>query len=184
MTLVELLAEIVAALDAAAIPHMVTGSLASTHHGEPRSTNDIDLVIDPSAADLAVFVAGLDPDRFYIGDALGALSRRDQFNVIDTTTGWKVDLIIRRDRPFSITEFERRQPATVGGIETAVATVEDTILAKLEWAKAGDSDRQRRDVVTMLTVQGDTIDTDYLRHWAEALEVDDELQAALEASAG
>ena len=184
MTLTDLLAEIVSALDAAGIPHMVAGSLASTHHGEPRSTQDIDLVIDPSATGLALFVARLDPDRFYVGDACGALDRRDQFNVIETTTGWKVDLIIRRDRPFSITEFERRQPVIIAGVATAVASVEDTVLAKLEWAKAGDSDRQRRDVVTMLAVQGKTIDTEYLWHWAQVLELSDELQAALEAAAG
>lgn len=184
MTLTTLLAEVVSALDAAGIPHMVAGSLASTHHGEPRSTNDIDLVIDPSPAGLALFVTRFDSDRFYVGDAIGALDRRDQFNVIETTTGWKVDLIIRKDRPFSVTEFERRQPVTIAGVQTTVATVEDTILAKLEWAKVGDSDRQRRDVATMLAVQRTTIDTEYLRHWAQALDLSDELQTALDAAAG
>lgn len=183
MTLGELLAEIVRALDAAGIPHMVAGSLASTHHGEPRSTQDIDLVIDPSPAALAGFVASLDRARFYLGDANGALERRDQFNVIDTATGWKVDLIIRKDRPFSRSEFARRQPVTMAGVATAVASAEDTILAKLEWARAGGSDRQRRDVVAMLTVQGDTIDRDYLWHWAEILGLTDDLRAAVEAGA-
>jgi hypothetical protein len=184
VTLTDLLAEIVGALEAAGIPHMVAGSLASTHHGEPRSTQDIDLVIDPSPESLARFVESLDAERFYVGDAGGALDRRDQFNVIDTATGWKVDLIIRKDRPFSFTEFERREPVTIVGVETAVASVEDTILAKLEWAKAGGSDRQRRDVVTMLAIQGDKIDTAYLRQWAATLGLSDELRAAFEAAAG
>ena len=104
-----------------------------------------------------------------MGDAGRALDRRDQFNVIDTATGWKVDLIIRKDRPFSIREFERRQPVRIAGVDTAVASVEDTILAKLEWAKVGGSDRQRSDVVTMLTVQADRIDTAYLEEWADIL---------------
>ena len=124
-------------------------------------------MIDPSPAGLAAFVAGLDRDRFDIGDAGGALDRRDQFNVIDVATGWKVDFIIRKDRPFSHSEFARRQPVTIAGVATAVASVEDTILAKLEWAKAAGSDRQRRDVVAMLAVQRDTIDTAYLREWAD-----------------
>lgn len=183
MTLAELLAEIVRALDAAGIPHMVAGSLASTHHGEPRTTQDIDLVIDPSEANLSAFVASLDRNRFYVGDAHGALERRDQFNVIDVATGWKVDLIIRKDRPFSHSEFARRQPVVIAGVDTAVASVEDTVLAKLEWAKAGGSDRQRRDVVTMLAVQRDTIDTTYLRHWAEVLDVTEDLHAAIEVAA-
>ena len=130
---------------------MVAGSLASTLHGEPRSTQDIDLVVDPTPDQLAAFVDRLDTDRFYVGDAFGALERRDQFNVIDVTTGWKVDLIIRKDRPFSQTEFGRRRPAVILGVRTAVASVEDTILAKLEWAKADDSDRQRRDVTAMIS---------------------------------
>jgi hypothetical protein len=179
LTLAEVLAEIVRALDAAEVPHMVAGSLASTHHGEPRSTQDIDLVIDPSEAALASFVSALDRDRFYVGDAQGALERRDQFNVIDLTSGWKVDLVIRKDRPFSRSEFARRQPVVIAGVATAVATAEDTILAKLEWAGAGDSDRQRRDVVAMLTVQGDTLDTDYLYRWAEELGITEDLNTAL-----
>jgi hypothetical protein len=178
VTLAELLAEIVRALDAAEVPHMVAGSLASTHHGEPRSTQDIDLVIDPSEATLAAFVAGLDSERFYVGDALGALERRDQFNVIDLTTGWKVDLVIRKDRAFSRSELDRRQPVVIAGVSTSVATAEDTILAKLEWAKEGGSERQRRDVVAMLTVQRDTLDTDYLYRWADELGVSEDLKAA------
>ena len=184
MTLAALLAEIVRGLDAAGIPHMVAGSLASTHHGEPRSTQDIDLVIDPDGPALTRFVAGLDRDRFYVGDAHGALARRDQFNVIDVTTGWKVDLIIRKDRPFSRTEFDRRRPVVLAGVPTAVASVEDTILAKLEWATAGDSDRQRRDVIAMLAVQAATLDMAYLRHWAQILDLTDDLEAAIESATG
>jgi hypothetical protein len=182
LTLAELLTEIVRLLDAAQIPHMVTGSLASTHHGEPRTTRDIDIVIDPAEANLANFVTMLDRDRFYVGDATDALDRRDQFNVIDVATGWKVDLIIRKERPFSRSEFARRQAVVIAGVPTAVASVEDTILAKLEWAKAGGSDRQRRDVIAMLTVQGETIDTAYLHHWAQILGVTDDLRAAVEAA--
>lgn len=184
MTLGELLAEIVRGLDAASIPHMVAGSIASTHHGEPRTTQDIDLVIDPSETALASFVGGLDPDRFYVGDASGALNRRDQFNVIDVHTGWKVDLIIRKERPFSRSEFDRRQQVVIAGVRTAVATVEDTILAKLEWGRAGGSDRQRRDVVGMLAVQGDRVDRGYLDRWAGVLGVADELKAVLESAEG
>ncbi len=179
MTLTDLLAEIVRGLDAAGIAHMVTGSLASTLHGEPRATQDIDLVIDPERENLADFVVHLDRERFYVGDAIGALERRDQFNVIDVTTGWKVDLIIRKDRPFSQAEFARRRPTVMLGVPTAVASAEDTVLAKLEWARSGDSDRQRRDAIAILGVQQTTLDTTYLRHWAEILDLSDELNAAL-----
>jgi hypothetical protein len=104
----ELLRTVVAALDAAGIPHMVTGSMASAVHGQPRATRDIDLVIDPEGETIEVLVAAFPPDRFYVGDARTAVAQRDMFNIIDVTTGWKVDFIIRKDRPFS--REERSQP--------------------------------------------------------------------------
>lgn len=169
MTAADLLATVVAQLDGAGIPHMVAGSMASSYHGEPRSTQDIDLVIAPDAPALARFVAGLDRQRFYVGDADDALRARSLFNVIDTTTGWKVDLIIRKDRPFSREEFARRQAVDVLGVATHLATAEDTILAKLEWAQQGGSDRQVADVVAMLVVGRDALDDAYLDRWAQEL---------------
>ncbi len=162
---------------------MVAGSFASTYHGEPRMTHDIDLVIDPSAPALLDFVERLDRDRFYVGDALGAFERRDQFNVIDTTSGWKVDLIIRRDRSFSRTEFERRIPASFGDLRTYVASAEDTVLAKLEWGKLGGSSRQLRDAVGVLAIVGEAIDMAYLRQWAGVLGVGDEVERAIRLAA-
>ncbi|HUQ64456.1 MAG TPA: hypothetical protein VM121_11940 [Acidimicrobiales bacterium] len=64
----------------------MTGSSASTFHGEPRTTADIDIVIDPDPSTLRSFIDALDPNRFYVGDAVSALARRDAFNVIDVAT--------------------------------------------------------------------------------------------------
>ena len=136
MSLAEILGYVVERLDRAGIPHMISGSVASAHHGEPRSTQDVDLVIDPTVIALTTFVGSLDRERYYIDDALEALERRSRCNVIDVTTGWKVDLIVVKDRPFSRVELARRQPLTLLGIGTFVATVEDVILSKLEWSRA------------------------------------------------
>ncbi len=178
----QLLAKIVEALDAAGIKHMVTGSFASTFHGEPRMTRDIDVVIDPDETSIALFVEQFDTDVFYIDDAASATERRDMFNVIDVTTGWKVDLIIRKDRAFSEEEFRRRVPTVIGGVATFVASAEDTILSKLEWSTRSGSERQLRDVVAVIQVQRSTLDFDYLNHWATQLGVADLLQAALDAN--
>ncbi len=171
MTTTEFLAAIVQRLDASEIPHMVAGSVASSHHGEPRSTQDIDLVIDPSREQLVRFVELLEPHRFYVSDALAALDRRDLFNVIEPTTGFKADLIFRKDRPFSFTEFARREPVEILGVLTSVATAEDMILAKLEWASSSGSERQLRDVAAMISVHSLGLDVAYLRHWAAELGV-------------
>jgi hypothetical protein len=174
----ELLATIVEHLDAAGIPHMLAGSMASSFHGEPRSIQDIDLVIGPDPRSLARLSKDLDKERVYVGDAQGALQLRSQFDVIDTTTGWKVDLIIRKDRPFSREEFARRQAVDLLGVTTHVATVEDTVLAKLERARAGGSERQMADVVAVLAVVGASLDDAYLDRWAAVLGISDQLDRA------
>lgn len=172
------MATIVAALDEAGIAHMVAGSSASAFHGEPRTTADIDIVIDPDPTGLRSLVEALDPERFYVGDAFSALARRAQFNVIEVATGWKVDLIVRKDRPFSRSEFDRRIPAVIESVPVCMATAEDTILAKLEWARLGGSERQMRDVAGIFAVSGDTLDRAYLEHWAAQLGLTEDLVEA------
>jgi hypothetical protein len=167
-----LLQTVIGVLDASGIPYMVVGSFASAIHGEARSTRDIDIVIDPNAKQLDQLVAALDPELFYVDPdtARDALRRRSMFNVIESATGWKLDLVIRKARPFSIEELRRRQIKTVFGRSVAIATAEDTILAKLEWAKAGASDRQLEDVAGILRVQT-SLDVAYLDRWIDELDV-------------
>ena len=88
---------------------MVVGSFASSFHGVPRSSRDLDVVIDPDPTSLQRLLADLPAVEYYVDPetALDALKRRSQFNVIDIGTAWKADLIIRRARPFSIEEMRR-----------------------------------------------------------------------------
>lgn len=165
----ELLRTVVAALESAGIPHMVTGSIASAIHGQPRATRDIDFVIDPNDQAVEILVTSFPTDRFYVGDAHSAVAQRDMFNIIDITTGWKADLIIRKDRAFSREEFARRQPAIIAGTQTYVSTPEDAILSKLEWHTISKSDTQRRDVIEMIIANIDSLDRDYLNNWASEL---------------
>lgn len=162
----ELLGKVVSALEAAGIPHMVTGSMASAIHGQPRATRDIDLVIDPSDQALDFLITCFPTDQFYVGDAHAAAARQDMFNIIDVTTGWKADLIIRKERAFSREEFARRQPAIIAGTHTYVSTPEDAILSKLEWHTISGSDTQRRDVIEMIDANLDSLDREYLNRWA------------------
>ena len=106
------------------------------------------------------------------------LDRRTRFNVIEMATAWKVDLVIRRARPFSINELARRQRVTMLGVEVAAATAEDTIIAKLEWAKAGKSDRQLDDVAGILRVRGSDIDQAYIEGWVSALQLESQWERA------
>lgn len=162
---------------------MIAGSFASTFYGEPRTTHDVDIVIDPTRAALQAFVAALPPVDYYVDldAALDAFRRRSQFNVIDMSSGWKIDLIIRRSRAFSIEEFGRRREVELLGTHVFMATAEDTILAKLEWAHHGESERQLRDVESMLAVSGELVDRAYVDRWAAELGLD-ELWARVQAA--
>ena len=160
-------------LEAAGIPFMVSGSLASSFHGQPRATNDVDLVVDPTPESLTSFLRSLPPE-WYVSQpaALYALRRRSMFNVVDPESGWKADLVIRKDREFSSTELSRRMPAEVLGEPVPVATPEDVILTKLEWSRDSESDRQYRDAVGVALLRWDELDRAYLATWAKQLEVE------------
>ena len=175
MSSTEVFRRIIAALDEAGIPHMLTGSFASSFHGLTRATQDIDLVIAPTESQIRDLVGRLSPEVYYVDleAALDALRRRSQFNIIDLDTGWKVDLIVRRDRPFSVQEFERRQEIDFSGIRLAVATAEDVILAKLEWATLGSSQRQIEDVAGILQLRSEEINQEYIEDWVAKLGLDE-----------
>lgn len=153
---------------------MITGSVASTYHGEPRSTLDIDIVIDPDAAAFERLVDELTTGEYYVDRDVArvALRERTQFNAIGTDAV-KIDFIIRKDRPFSVEEFRRRLEVQLPGTSAFLATAEDLIVAKLEWAAATDSERQLRDVAGILAVGGDAIDQAYLARWIAALDLKD-----------
>lgn len=173
MSVPQVFARIVAALDLAGIPFMLTGSFASSVHGSPRATRDIDLVIDPTPESLRALAKLLPPEEYYHDEtaALDALSRRSQFNVLDHATGWKVDLIIRKSRPFSRAEFERRQVLDFDGVRLAVATAEDVVLAKLEWAKTSGSRRQIEDAAGVLMARAGEIDIEWIERWVVDLDI-------------
>ncbi|MGH7127776.1 MAG: hypothetical protein ACREIV_04360 [Planctomycetaceae bacterium] len=174
------LLEIIHKLDAAGVPYMVTGSFGCNLHGQPRATNDVDIVILPTAGQLESLLDSL--EEHYYADretARTALARCGMFNVIDTEGGWKADLIIRKPRPFSVTEFDRRSPVPFGGTTINAVTAEDAILSKLEWAKKADSERQVRDAVSIADLQRDRLDDQYLRKWARELRVARKLDEVL-----
>jgi hypothetical protein len=98
---------------------------------------DIDLVVDPTPRQLDHLLVQLTTAGMYVSElaAHEALANRGMFHVVDPTSGWKADMIMRKARGFSETEFARREPAELLGVPIAVVTLEDLILSKLEWAK-------------------------------------------------
>ncbi|MEO8549903.1 MAG: hypothetical protein ABI678_08010 [Kofleriaceae bacterium] len=154
------------------MPFMIAGSFASTAHGLPRTTQGLDVVIDPpDEATLDTLVTSLLAEEFYVdADTAGeAMRNRSMFNAIDRSA-WKIDFILRKARPFSIEEFARRLAVQILDVPVFVASPEDTIVAKLEWSKeSGGSERQRRDVAGILAMMADELDRGYIERWVRDL---------------
>lgn len=169
----EFLARLVKLLDQAGIPYMVAGSMGSSLHGRPRATQDADVVIDPTEDQLRSLLALLGQGYYVSRDAaLDAFRRRTMFNIVDLAGGWKADLIVRRDRPFSHQEFERRRQIEAMGQKLWVVSPEDAILSKLEWMKGRESDVQYSDALGVAVAQGGSLDIEYLHRWAGPLGVE------------
>ena len=169
-----LLKRVVDGLDAAGIPYMLSGSLASSLQGEPRATHDIDLVIDvppDSAGRLTAALAA--PDLYLDGGAVDEAARgRTGFNLIDSSSGDKVGFWLLTDEPYDAARFARRLTVEVLGLRLCVSAPEDTILMKLHWARAsGGSEKQRLDALRVYEVQAGVLDEEYLDEWADRLAV-------------
>jgi len=178
----EFLRQITTALEANGISYMLVGSLASSMYGVPRATNDIDIVIAPTRAQLITLVEMFTRVGFTVQreHALAALNRHGMFNVIDFRRGLKVDLIILKEREFNVREFSRRKTHVVEDMRLTIATPEDVIVAKLEWAKLSESERQLRDAAGILQVQGEGLDTAYIEQCVKDLELQEQWRAAIE----
>ena len=176
------------AFEALRIPYLLGGSMASAFYGVARSTLDVDIVADIRLAQASELVAALGADFYADGEMIrNAIQHRSCFNLIHLETMFKVDVFISKDRPFDRMQFERRVEQVIAVTpeqKAFVATAEDIILAKLEWYRLGNeiSDRQWQDILGVLKVQAGRLDLDYLRQWADELQVADLLQQALKES--
>jgi hypothetical protein len=171
MSITEVFQHITTALEHAGMEYMLVGSFASTRYSSPRSTQDIDIVISATPEELRIFVEDLKGRNYYaeFEAALEAHRNESLFNIIDLNTGWKIDLIFRKSTAFGQEEFRRRRKIELHGLQVFVASPEDIIIAKLDWAKLGASHRQLEDVAAVLRVQGQALDMAYLQKWISEL---------------
>jgi len=181
---ISLALDIAVIFNALNIPYLVGGSVASTLMGEPRATEDVDIVADLTIDKLIPLLQALQP-RFYVSeDAVrDAIRFKRSFNLIDNDSLGKVDVFILKDNPFPQIEFQRRRSQLVRQNPDqmlVLPTPEDIILQKLVWYRMtkNESQRQWRDVLGVMKLQGDRLDFEYLQKWAEELSLSDLLETA------
>ncbi len=173
----ELLKRVVEFLTASGIEFMVTGSIASTLQGEARATHGVDLVVDLPAHLAKQLAAAFPPPDFYLSEESihDAIRAKLMFDLLSLTQEDKVDFWLLTEEPFDRSRFARKQTEEVMGMRLPVSTPEDTILAKLRWAKlSGGSDKQFTDALRVYEVQFAKLDQHYLNHWAKELGIESE----------
>jgi len=168
----ELLRYVTTVLEQLGLRYFVTGSVATIFFGEPRFTNDIDIVVDLPASRISDFCSAFPGDDFYVSEETvrRAVSRRGQFNVIHPASGLKVDIMVPSDDAFNRSRFARvKRVRPAPDYEATFASAEDVILKKLEYYREGGAEKHLRDISGILRISGEQIDVTYIDEWSSRL---------------
>jgi hypothetical protein len=180
MTEQELLVDCLRRLNRLELSYFLTGSMASNYWGIPRTTHDLDFVVQIPPSAIERFVSEFSGDFFIDEPAVRAAYKPPhQFNAIDLRSALKVDFWLPKPEPFDREMFSRRMNVTLFHEPAWITTAEDSILHKLLWNKITPSDRQLIDAAGVLAVQGEKLDLPYLKGWAEELGIVAELNRLL-----
>ena len=157
---------------------MLVGSHASSYYGEPRSTHDVDLVVDLPRNRIRDLLDSFGPPQYYLSEA--ALREGRMANLLDIENGDKADLFLLGTSVDERREFSRRRTVVLDGEKVELASVEDTIVAKLRWYVESGSDRQLLDVRMMWKAQESHIDRNYLQARISDLDLESTWRQAIE----
>lgn len=165
-----LLQKITNQLEQYQIPYMVSGSVALIAYTTPRTTRDIDIVIELRTRDIE-HLMGIFRNNCYIHRPAieDAIQKQSIFNVIDFETGYKIDFVVRKNTPYRILEFERKIRTQAFGFEMNMVTIEDLIISKLIWIQDLQSDRQMEDIQNLW--QSSLVDKGYVLDWCNQLKM-------------
>lgn len=154
-------------LERGGLDYMLTGSMAMNYYAQPRMTRDIDLVVALSPQDTDTVVRLFTPDYYVSREAVSSsIAHESLFNLIHQESVIKVDCIVRKNTPYRLAEFERRQRIVIEDFSTWIASKEDLIISKLWWAKDSHSEQQLRDVKNLASTGCDTV---YVERWTNEL---------------
>jgi hypothetical protein len=163
------------------IPYYITGGVAAIAYGEPRTTQDLDVVIALPLQEIRTLAQVLEASGFYVpGVEDAAAGRMSTLQITHIESIARADLMLSEDSEFEHLKFERKQQYELpGGVAVYLASPEDIILSKLRWGQPVESQKQWRDVLGILKTQGETLDYSYLVEWADTLGILNTLNRAL-----
>jgi hypothetical protein len=177
----DLLRKVLDRLEELKVPYAVVGSFASSAYGEGRHTQDVDILVDLRYGDVNSLCDAFQAPEYYVSPeaARQAIKTGSQFNIVESSTGDKADMIIPKAGTWETDQISaRRKMRILPDRDAYVARPEHIILSKMLWYKEGGSEKHLRDIAGMLKISGNQIDFEYISQWAKRLDVEDVWQAA------
>jgi predicted nucleotidyltransferase len=174
MSQLELLNKVIGNLNKHDIAYMLTGSIVSSIQGEPRTTHDIDILIELRQNDIPVLVQCFTGERYFLDEesVVDAVKKKQMFNLIDTIEGDKIDFYILPESEYELNRFKRKIQIHILGLNVYISTPEDTIISKLRWCKlSGNSQKQFIDAKNVYKNQMNNLDLHYIKQWIGKLEL-------------
>lgn len=183
MELHELLKHLINVFEKFDIEYFVAGSIASIFYGEPRFTNDIDVVADINENHISKLLKSFPEEEFYLSEEAirDAIKHRYQFNIIHPSSGLKIDIIVSGKNDFMDSQFARKKRITpVEGTQANFSSPEDIIIMKMVYYKEGNSEKHLRDIIGILKISENVIDKEYIENWVNKLGLSDIWKVILE----
>ena len=172
-------------LESLGITYVIGGSIASSIYGKVRFTQDADITVESFEDKADEFLRLVSSDFYISSDAMQkALSQKGSFNVVHLESAFKIDVFIQKNTEFERQLLSRRNFMKLSDrFEKAFSIVspEDIIMLKLRWYRQTDctSEKQWQDILSVLEVQKDKLDFEYLKKWASILRIDQLLARAI-----
>ncbi len=165
---------VIAALEAAGIEYMIGGAVASWAWGEPRSTLDLDLVVNIPLESIQHLANELKKrDMLVPGEIILDIileGRSDlPINAVHMHSGYKADLYpVREGDELRASAFSRRQKVDLGEPlgEVYLHSPEDLIIYKLWYYSISQQTKHLRDITSIVMTLEDELDHSYIEKWA------------------